>query len=951
MFEAYASRPHRYPLSFHFLHISYRRPSDQAVGISPKRGHGSAESSLKDKSMPVASSPMEKLTPLDSQTAKCLEIPGSYLMQDQNANLGLPQDAVAAEIAAPRSLNLWNLVDHGSWTISNFDSKDMHNIMSSNYENGLFSSSLSELFTAKLKLSANNNLYGNSVDTLTSHFEEEPFESLEEIEAQTIGNLLPDDDDFFSGVVDGLEKVSQVGVGDNIEDLDLFSSAGGMDLGDDNSSRGQVDAEFSVGICSGQLGGSNVSVAGKHPYGEHPSRTLFVRNLNSNLEDSELRVIFEQYGDIRTMYTACKNRGFAMISYYDIRAARHAMEALQNKPLRQRKLDIHYSIPKDNASGEDVNDATVAILNLDSSVSNDDLHQIFGVYGEIKEICEGPCRSNHKFIEFYDVRAAEAAGHALNQRIMAGKRKKPDLSRPGGERSSIQPLTQELLQSETALFMQQSTPGSTTTMCFSGSSLCGPITSTSMESETCSGSHSGMKAPVDPFIENAFRHGISSSVPSSLSSYLAVESVGNQLGISEPHNSLGNIKCDFRGLPTFHPHSLPECHDGLANGAPCCSIGCGSYGNRSFRISGHHYMWNNTNHGQFPSLKWPNSPSFSGRACAVHPPSNLHGFPRVKSQMPNSLMNNHHVGSTPAANSSLCDKWNAYLGGSPDASGFHQGPLGNIRHPGSPLHHMDFVSHNVFPHVIGNCMDLPVPSRNVGVHFHHQRCMLYSSRAQKNPLISSVEPPNEHLRIHRSESSSTQPDIKKRYELDLDRILRGEDNRTTLMIKNIPNKYTSKMLMAAIDEVHRGTYDFVYLPIDFKNKCNIGYAFINMISPSYIIPLNETFNGKKWEKFNSEKVASLAYARIQGKQALIAHFQNSSLMNEDKRCRPILLDTDGPNAGDQVPFPMAFNARGRPGKPSSSSSEDNHLGITSSWDNKKESSDMDSSLGPGKESD
>jgi len=49
-------------------------------------------------------------------------------------------------------------------------------------------------------------------------------------------------------------------------------------------------------------------------------------------------------------------------------------------------------------------------------------------------------------------------------------------------------------------------------------------------------------------------------------------------------------------------------------------------------------------------------------------------------------------------------------------------------------------------------------------------------------------------------------------------------------------------------------------------------------------------------------VASLAYARIQGKTALIAHFQNSSLMNEDKRCRPILFHSDGPNAGDQVCF-------------------------------------------------
>lgn len=62
----------------------------------------------------------------------------------------------------------------------------------------------------------------------------------------------------------------------------------------------------------------------------------------------------------------------------------------------------------------------------------------------------------------------------------------------------------------------------------------------------------------------------------------------------------------------------------------------------------------------------------------------------------------------------------------------------------------------------------------------------------------------------------------------------------------------------------------------------------------------QTFNGKKWEKFNSEKVASLAYARIQGRNALIAHFKNSSLMNEEKWCRPMLFHKDGPHAGDQV---------------------------------------------------
>jgi len=149
------------------------------------------------------------------------------------------------------------------------------------------------------------------------------------------------------------------------------------------------------------------------------------------------------------------------------------------------------------------------------------------------------------------------------------------------------------------------------------------------------------------------------------------------------------------------------------------------------------------------------------------------------------------------------------------------------------------------------------------------------------------------------------------------------------------NRYTSKMLLAAIDELHKGTYDFFYLPIDFKvldfmficaavfhgyiliasnyflnyvlpmqNKCNVGYAFINMISPTHIISFYQAFNGKKWEKFNSEKVASLAYARIQGRTALISHFQNSSLMNEDKRCRPILFHPNGLESGNQEAFPI-----------------------------------------------
>ncbi|CAI8583564.1 unnamed protein product [Vicia faba] len=94
------------------------------------------------------------------------------------------------------------------------------------------------------------------------------------------------------------------------------------------------------------------------------------------------------------------------------------MRALQNKPLQRRKLDIHFSIPKDNPSDKDINQVTLVAFNLDPSVSSEDLRQIFGAYGEVKEIRETPHKRHHKFIEFYDVRAAIGIMLTISRFIM-----------------------------------------------------------------------------------------------------------------------------------------------------------------------------------------------------------------------------------------------------------------------------------------------------------------------------------------------------------------------------------------------------------------------------------------------------------------------------------------------------------------------------------------------------
>lgn len=85
-------------------------------------------------------------------------------------------------------------------------------------------------------------------------------------------------------------------------------------------------------------------------------------------------------------------------------------------------------------------------------------------------------------------------------------------------------------------------------------------------------------------------------------------------------------------------------------------------------------------------------------------------------------------------------------------------------------------------------------------------------------------------------------------------VSKGLDKRTTIMIRNIPNKYTQTMLLQEIDASYRGAYDFFYLPIDFKNKCNVGYAFINFMDYRRIVPFFREFNAQRWKNFNSEKV-------------------------------------------------------------------------------------------------
>ncbi|KAL9691008.1 hypothetical protein QQ045_011425 [Rhodiola kirilowii] len=658
------------------------------------------------------------------------------------------------------------------------------------------------------------------------------------IGSNTIDSLLPGDvDALFSGLLEDHDLSNLPRQRDDLED-DFFGSGGGMEI-DPHESLSMSVARMSI---SDSLVGSGAApypmhngvgaVAGEHPYGEHPSRTLFVRNINSNVEDSELTALFEQYGDIRTLYTACKPRGFVMISYYDIRAARTAMRALQNKPLRRRRLDIHFSIPKDNPSDKDMNQGTLVAFNLDPSLSNDNLLQIFGEYGEVKEIRETPHKRHHKFIEFYDVRAAEAALKALNRRDIAGKRVKLEPSRPGGARRNLMlHMNQDIDQDESPFRhlvgspITNSPPGNL--MQYNGLMEHSPM-------------HSFGSSPIfgmgSPAMSNSM-----SGPPSLLHHHSFSSHKVAPIGKDQRRGG-GIMDHMFNGLTLNQSHSFPE--PGLnqqfgtsslgtstSNGSPCIGT-----------LSGPQFLWGSPNPRSEVS-KSPVMPTVSIVNQFVPNKQGLgNGYPIPASAAPylsSSLPRSHHLDHVGSAPSGIrLERHFGYSKEPPEAS-------------------FDTPTYNGLG--IGNSDRSYL--LNMGAHGALNSSLPYSGYLTKSgsPSLRMVALPKvnhmflndisypgltsngmdnllERGRNRRGESNGNHIDSKQQFQLDLDKIISGEDSRTTLMIKNIPNKYTSKMLLVAIDEQNKGTYDFLYLPIDFKNKCNVGYAFINMLTPKHIIP-------------------------------------------------------------------------------------------------------------------
>jgi len=130
----------------------------------------------------------------------------------------------------------------------------------------------------------------------------------------------------------------------------------------------------------------------------------------------------------------------------------------------------------------------------------------------------------------------------------------------------------------------------------------------------------------------------------------------------------------------------------------------------------------------------------------------------------------------------------------------------------------------------------------------------------------------------------------------------GKETRTTVMMRNLPEGFTRTSLLELLSsEGFFGRFDFIYVPFDFKRRFNLGYAFINLISPTEAQRFSRHFDGFRNWSTPSELPCVVAWSNpLQGLSSHVERYRNSPVMHESvpEQWRPMLF-----KHGVAVPFP------------------------------------------------
>jgi hypothetical protein len=133
-------------------------------------------------------------------------------------------------------------------------------------------------------------------------------------------------------------------------------------------------------------------------------------------------------------------------------------------------------------------------------------------------------------------------------------------------------------------------------------------------------------------------------------------------------------------------------------------------------------------------------------------------------------------------------------------------------------------------------------------------------------------------------------------------VLPAWEDVLTLMVRNVPVKYTQDMLLE--EWPHHDSYDFLYLPICIDRKRNTSFAFVNFVSTEAAFAFYVRWHKKRLEHFHSRKPIDISPAVVQGRDAnLVQIFRNKTFRIRNSHFQPAIFENN-----KRVSMPELFNS-------------------------------------------